>query len=71
MTVLIEKDEVSRLNIEQETIKIRGKEFEKWERESAKIERNRARNAELEREREIEKEKERERRHTFGVKQIE
>ena len=42
-----ETNGVPRLEMEQETTRIRGKEFEEWQRESAKIERNRARNAEV------------------------
>ena len=48
------------LEIEREMIRIRGKEFKKLQRESEKIERNRAKNAEIETEIIIETEKERE-----------
>ena len=51
--------------MQQETIRIRGKEFEKWQRESAKIERNRARNAEIDREREMKKKIVREKAHIW------
>ena len=54
-----ETDKETRLVMEQETTRIRGEEFEKWERESTKIERNRASNAEVATKRDLEKKKER------------
>ena len=49
-----------RLDIGREKTRIRGKDIEKWQRESEKIERDRAKNEEKEMEREMSKEKERE-----------
>ena len=49
------------MEIEREKTRIRGEEFEKLQRESAKIESNRAKNAETEMIKEITKEKVRER----------
>ena len=39
-------NKAARLATEQEATRIRGKEFQKWQKESAKIKSNRARNAE-------------------------
>ena len=57
---MIQTDKESSFEKEQETSRIRGKDFEKWQKESAKIERNRARNAEIATEQDLEKKKERE-----------
>ena len=40
-------DKATRLAMEREATRIRGKEFEKLQQEGAKIERNRARNTEV------------------------
>ena len=53
-------EEDSRLEIKREKIRIRGKVFEKWQRERDKIEKNRAKNAEIEMKRNMIEEKERE-----------
>ena len=57
MKGITEKEEENRLEIEREKVRIRGEEFKKWQRESAKIERNRAKNAEIEMARKMAKEK--------------
>ena len=57
---MTETNRERRLEMEQETNAIRGKKFEKWQRESAKIKRNRARNAEVATKCDLEKKKERE-----------
>ena len=54
------REEDSRLEIKREKIRIRGKVFEKWQRERDKIEENRAKNAEIEMKRNMAEEKERE-----------
>ena len=45
--------------LEKERTRIRGKEYEKWQKESAKIESNRARNAEIASKQDLEDEQER------------
>ena len=52
-------NKATRLAKEQEATRIRGKEFEEWQKESAKIECNRARNAEVVSKQELEKKEER------------
>ena len=57
---MTEKDVEKEMEIEQEKTRIRGEEFEKWQRESEKIERIIAKNAETSMMKEIAKETERE-----------
>ena len=49
-----------KMEIKKDKTRIRGEEFVKWQRETEKIERDRAKSAEIEMEREMAKEKERE-----------
>ena len=53
-------DTAHKLEIKQETTRIRGEEFEKWQRESVKIEKMRAQKAKIATKQDLEKKKERE-----------
>ena len=56
---MIEKNVVRNRETERKKIRIHGEDFKKQQRESAKFERNRAKNAEIEIERKITKKKKR------------
>ena len=62
---ITEKDVERKMEMEREKNRIRREDFKKWQRESNKIERERAKNTEIEMEREMVKEKEREKAHIW------